>query len=67
MDKELFEEFTPWDRIVNLTIRIEQLEHNMNEVAKALNLQHQHLLELNHSVLNLHKELLETKLWQNPQ
>ena len=60
MQPEMFNEFTPYDRLMLLDQRVQLLEKNLVQMVEAINTQHRHLEELNKGIAALHRYILET-------
>lgn len=67
MDDPLFDDYTPWDRLLAMETRLAHMERNLQEVLRCLNTQHGHLVELNRTVTDLHKKIWEIEKWRSLQ
>lgn len=67
MDDDIFNNWTPYDRFVNIEARVAQLESNVVELGKAINIQHQHLVEINKTMVQTQQMIMEIRKWQNQQ
>lgn len=52
---DLFNNFTPWDKVENMDARLYLMEQNISALMQAINIHAEHLTELNKSVIQLQK------------